>query len=328
MRDAIRTRLAWLLTVLTATAFATGCSSHSAPALSVATPPPDPGLHEKAVAGVYELARRRDVTALLALGVPVSSSTPSSSSNATDGPVELDVSKSPLPAGPGAMSPSPLSASSATPSATAGSLTSAVALALFVIDRKRYASNFVLSYPVDRVGVQDDYGADFARAHLARTGDAFPVAALGALALAGDSGAYAKLFQAAIVANGSLAEIYRAQLRHVVSAAAPATTFGVLDSFSRSEQMASIAEIGSCGRPIGALLAFRPAPPATLVASSPYPGATDFAARVSLLQSAISQSAAADCVAARSAPRRAPHRAPRRAASPRVRVRPAPKRKQ
>jgi hypothetical protein len=300
MCDAVGVRLTWLIVGMTAAL--TACSSNARLAISVATPTPDPSLHEKAVAGVYALARRRDERALLALGIPITTPSPLSSPQRTDGPVVLDAAPSP--------SAAPSAASSESPAA--GALTAAVALSLFLIDRNRYANTFVTDYPTDRDGVVNDYGTDFARADLVKAGSAFPVAALGALVLAGDDGAYAKLLRAATVSNGSLAATYRAQLRHVVMAAAPATTFEVLGSLSPAEQLGAIAGSGWCGNSISRLLAFRPASQSALVSG-----------RVSLLQSAISQSASADCLVA---PGVAPRGAQRRARSPGVRVRPIPKR--
>jgi hypothetical protein len=307
----------------TAVFFLASCSSDPQLAVSLATSSPDPGLRDKKVAQIYAIARRHDEATLLSLGAGITKPLPPRSEQPSEDPVVLEASPNASPEISLGASPSPSSVAPASLAEAPDALAPAIALALFVIDRKRYAGTFVAEYPVDRDGVMNDYGADLTRAHLVATGAAFPVAALGAFALAGDSGAYAKLLRAANVASGSLGATYRAQLRHVVSVAPPAMTFEVLDSLSPADRLGSVTAMSWCRERSDVLLAFRPTAQPAGSASTPNPGATDFAARVRLLQSAIVQSTSADCLAARAT---VSHRALHRSRLPRVRVRPAPKR--
>ena len=279
----------------------------------MATATPDPSVHDRAVANVYALARHRKEGALLDLGVTVTTPTPvASATRASDGPIVLATPANSSSSGPATIVPS-VRASAPASGDGLGALRSAVALALYVIDRKRYADNFVADYPVDKGGVTNDYGSDLVSAHLTPSGAAFPVAAIATLALAGDREAYQKLLLAAAVAQGGLAATYRTQLGHVVNAATPQETFEAIGSLSPGEQLASIATIDWCRRPVEALLAYRPAQQSTVATATPQPGAAmQFAARVRFLQSAIAQSATADC----------------RVSSTRVRVRPVPESEQ
>ncbi|MBD5657548.1 MAG: hypothetical protein IAI50_20560 [Candidatus Eremiobacteraeota bacterium] len=221
----------------------------------------------------------------------------------------------------------------------------AIALALFTVDRSLYARRFVSSYPSDRDALSFDYGDAFARAHVEPGGAAFPIKALGSLAIGGDPLAFEKLVAAVPVTDGSLGRAYRDELQHVIVAAGPARTLHAFADVPIGARLGAVAAIDWCRRSPAALLAFRPTPrpdaspsasPADASASpkasatasgSASPGVTSSASpsasstatprdlslqEVAALQAAISNAARIDCTIAHASGAR-PHRTSGRA---------------
>jgi hypothetical protein len=186
----------------------------------------------------------------------------------------------------------------------------AIALALFTIDRKRYAGEFVRAYPATHDALTFDYGSEFARANVAASGERFPIAAIGAIARGGDRDAFAKVLAAVATTDGRIGDAYRAQARRLIASAPPAATIAAFLALPPPTRLAAVSAIGWCRQPPAALLAYRP-PPAPLPApsspASPSPPKGPSAAEVASLQAAIRHATDVDCALARSAQPAARH---------------------
>jgi hypothetical protein len=269
-----------------------GCAQ-SDERLAVALVSPAPNIaatRAAALKTIYDLAKHHDEAGLLAYT-----------------PEQASASPSPFPS----------------PTSSSAARDPAVSLALFTIDQKRYAREFVADYPTTSDALAVDYGRAFAAAHVEPAGALFPIHALGALARTGDDDAYRKLLAALPVTDGAIGEGYRAEVRSVIARTAPAASIDAFATLPVSTRLGAVASVDWCRRSPAALLAYRPTPepaspsptasaatsvamtsPAAAPSASPTqsaaptptpPSVTDVAS----LQAAIAHAATVDCGLAR-----------------------------
>ena len=160
----------------------------------------------------------------------------------------------------------------------------AIALALYTIDRDKYKDAFVAAYPTDFPGVDLDYGVRLVKAGLGG-GPKFPIAALGSIAVRGDTVAQQHLIAAMTVARGPLAATYAREVGNDLSHLDPGETLAALTAMPVPARLAATAETDWCHRKMGPLLSYAPTPtpvpsgvspaPSVLAtATAPVPGAS------------------------------------------------------
>lgn len=233
----------------------TGCADDRAAAvattISVATPSPDPALaRDRDTAWIYHLSKAHETDDLvgrldgdrrrIALTAAVHAGAQPHNVLAIEPP------HSPPPIV--RLSPGP--AASATPAATAPSrdplaelaepLDPAVVLALYHIDPATYKELFIENYPTTPDAVQHDFGDRLARASLTPDGEAYPIVELERQAATSEVAA-AKLYEAASVADGELADRYAVVIAQFAKGH-PASVLPMLVRLPMATQLATVSE--------------------------------------------------------------------------------------
>ncbi len=135
----------------------------------------------------------------------------------------------------------------------------AIALALFDLDRNRFAQDFIRTYPVSPDGVNGDYGTRLSRARLTRDGERFPIDALASFAAASTI-ARERLLLALAHSDDARLPAYAEASGRVFVRMPPEAALAAFVALPVAERLAVTSEVDWCSHRPDRILAFVPTP--------------------------------------------------------------------